>query len=79
MYDYDELSNCIGNSWLYNIPVEWTVSPLSDRYVMTIYSDNVNAYSYYSTAKVRPVVYLNSNVYLISGNGTMANPYVVGV
>ena len=79
VYDYNDTDNCSGNSWLYNISFEWTLSPISSSYVMSIWGDYLNASYAYSTNIVRPVVYLNSNVYLISGNGTMANPYIIGV
>ena len=37
----------------------------------------------YSGAKygyaVRPVLYLDSNVYVVDGSGTMSDPYIIGM
>ncbi len=79
LWDYDTDDVCIGTSWLRNIPNECTLSSTSDDYMMVTDFRNVNGSSSRNTFKMRPVVYLNSNVYLISGNGTMANPYIIGV
>ena len=79
IYDFDNLSNCVGTSWLRNVPSEWTLSPISTTSVMAISADNVNARRPYTAALARPVVYLNSNVYLISGSGTITDPFIIGV
>jgi len=32
-----------------------------------------------SAAEVRPVIYLDSSVYIVSGDGTEGNPYQIGM
>ena len=79
--DYNS-ATCAGESWLYGQGTEWTITPNSS------YSNNVfivnrsgnldysNAYYGYSA---RPVLYLNSNVYVIDGNGSISDPYIIGM
>ena len=75
--DYDT-NSCAGNSWLYWGNYQWTLTiNYSSVYY---YSDNANyALSVGSGFSIRPSLYLKSNVYVISGNGSMNNPYVIGI
>lgn len=72
------MNNGYKNNWLFTKGYEWT---------MTAYSSSVpvhvnlggglsgsNAYNGYA---VRPVLYLKSNVYVISGDGSEGNPYKI--
>ena len=75
-------STCAGESWLYGEGYEWTLTPSSSisAYVFNLY---YNGYLHNSNALVgyaaRPVLYLDSSVYVIDGNGTMADPYIIGM
>ena len=75
-------ATCAGQSWLYGKGGEWTLTPdssssnfvftLSSRGVVYIISAN---YGYGS----RPVLYLDASVYKIDGDGSLNNPYIVGM
>ena len=75
-------STCAGQSWLYLGSNEWTITPNSSNsyYVFTVryngYFGYDNAYDGYSA---RPVLYLDSNVYVIDGNGSISDPYIIGM
>ena len=79
--DYNT-AECSGQSWLYGQGKEWTITPYSSRsYVfhMRHYGylyDNSVIYAGYS---VRPVLYLDSSVYVIDGNGSINDPYIIGM
>ena len=75
-------SSCAGNSWLYGKGYEWTMSPrssnsngvagLSDGGYMDYFNANYN-YDF------SPVLYLDSSVYVIDGDGSLLNPYIIGM
>ena len=75
-------STCAGESWLYGQGYEWTLTPnASDSYIVfSVISDgtltSISANNGYSA---RPVLYLDSSVYVIDGNGTMSDPYIIGM
>ena len=79
--DYNT-AECSGQSWLYGQGQEWTITPYSSRsYVfhMRLYGylyDNSAIYAGYSA---RPVLYLDSSVYVIDGNGSISDPYIIGM
>ena len=75
-------ANCAGKDWLYGKGYEWTISPYSNRstpvwcfdqygYVGNMDAGNGNG--------VRPVLYLSSFVYKVSGTGTITDPYIIGM
>ena len=75
-------ATCAGQSWLYGKGDERTLTPSSlDRYnVFYLNSlgsvDTISAsYGYGS----RPVLYLDASVYKIDGDGSLNNPYIVGM
>ena len=78
---YDS-ANCAGQSWLYGKGYEWTLTPTSSygNYVFRlgdigyVYNNYAN-YGYGS----RPVLYLDASVYKIDGDGSLNNPYIVGM
>ena len=74
-------ANCTLNNWLYGEGIEWTLTHRS--------SSSYNAFyvNYYGRADsnradhgygVRPVLYLKSSAWVISGDGSEANPYILG-
>ena len=75
-------STCAGQSWLYKTGSEWTITPYSsasnDVFLLDIigYVDSSGANRGYS---VRPVLYLKSNVYVVDGNGSIGDPYIIGM
>ena len=75
-------TSCGGSAWILKNGSEWTVSPnSSDAYLVFDVSYNAGAgsgsanYGY----GVRPVLYLNSNVYITGGDGSLNNPFQVGL
>ena len=72
--------NSSDKNWLFSNGYEWTMSahssskPLDADYLGYFSSNSVtNGYS------IRPVLYLKSNVYVVSGKGTKVNPYRIGM
>ena len=73
---------CAGQSWLYVKGYEWTLTPSSSNshIVFNLYyygnlNNNNVTYGYGS----RPVLYLDVSVYKIDGDGSLNNPYIVGM
>ena len=81
---YSSISNnAISTSWIFNVGREWTSiqnSSTASRALYVTHNGNVtyNGNSYIGGV-VRPVVYLDSSVYIVSGEGTEANPYIIGM
>ena len=82
-------STCAGQSWLYGQGYEWTITPYSDpsnssnafsTNVFTVYYNGVIRSSETNIGyAARPVLYLDSNVYVINGTGTQSDPYIIGM
>ena len=78
--DYDT-ATCAGQSWLYGQGYEWTITPRSSVSYGVFFVNNSghlsinNAYNGYSA---RPVLYLDSSVYVYDGNGSISDPYIIG-
>ena len=75
-------ATCAGQSWLYGQGDEWTITPSSSisNYVFILSYNGLlyrNSASYGSSA--RPVLYLDSSVYVIDGNGSVSDPYIIGM
>ena len=66
------------NNWLFTKGYEWTMTAYSSSYPVSV-SDIGGLYSFnaYLGYAVRPVLYLKSNVYVISGDGSEGNPYKI--
>ena len=82
-YNYDTDDNCKGKDWLLGTSKNtWTIAPYSSHsyYAFLVYSSGYVYYDYYvyDASGVRPVLYLRSNVSIVSGEGTSDNPYVLG-
>ena len=75
-------SKCAGESWLYGQGAGRPITPRSSYtdYVF-IFSDGGNLS--YSGAKygyaARPVLYLDSSVYVVDGSGSISDPYIIGM
>ncbi len=81
LVSYDKTA-CSGSAWMLKNGNEWTLSPYSSgaNYVFCVdgYADvNINAANYGFGA--RPVLYLNSNVYYLSGTGTITDPFQIAL
>ena len=75
-------ATCAGQSWMYGQGYEWTITPHSSlsHFVFCVnddglldYNTAINGYS------ARPVLYLDSNVYIYDGTGTVSDPYIIGM
>ena len=79
--DYDATA-CGGSAWMLKNGSEWTVSPDSSNanYVFYViyYAGVHSSYATYGFG-VRPVLYLNSNVYITGGDGSINNPFQVSL
>ena len=75
-------SSCGGESWLLKNGYEWTMTHTAS-YSDSVFYVNNDAILYSSNANsgyaVRPTAYLKSNVYVISGTGSITDPYVIGI
>ena len=75
-------ATCAGQSWLYGQGSEWTITQFSTSSYSVI-SVHVYGYLVSSGARsgyaARPVLYLDSSVYVIDGTGTQSNPYIIGM
>ena len=75
-------STCAGQSWMYGQGYEWTITPYSSYsyYVFYVY---YHGHLLSSSANIgysaRPVLYLDSSVYVIDGNGSQSDPYIIGM
>lgn len=69
-------------NWMYGSTYEWVINPVSTVSNRIFHHPCNNAFSIRSPRNgygVRPVLYLDSTVYKISGNGTMDSPYLIGM
>ena len=75
-------AKCAGQSWLYGKGYELTLTPYSSysNYVFILDHDG-NLYNHYANRGFgsRPVLYLDASVYKIDGDGSLNNPYIVGL
>ena len=78
--DYSSNNSCAGQSWLYGQGYEWTLTPtLSYNFLFIVnYNGNFISSSAYVGNSVRPVLYLDSNVYVLDGDGSISDPYIIG-
>ena len=80
--DSDSYAYAASTSWMYNYGYEWTLISDSDTTQNALYLINngyLSATGASTGAAVRPVVYLDPSVYIISGDGTEGNPYQIGM
>ena len=81
LLSYDKTA-CGGNAWMLKNGFEWTLSPNSSSASSVLFViSNAFVYSYNANNGfgVRPVLYLNSNVYITGGDGSINNPFQVGL
>ena len=79
--DYDN-ATCAGQSWMYGQGYERTITPRSST-SNNVFSMGTNGFLFSLSANggssVRPVLYLDSNVYIYDGTGTVSDPYIIGM
>ena len=80
--DYDS-SSCAGQSWFHLGMREWTITPYTSNSFYVFYISAGGYLHYvviaYSGYAVRPVLYLDSNVYVLDGDGSISDPYIIGM
>ena len=68
------------NNWLFGQGYEWTMTAYSSSNpVFVTNNGGLNNDSAYFGYAVRPVLYLQSNVNKLSGDGSIASPYTLGM
>ena len=75
-------TTCAGQSWLYGKGDGWTLTPSSLLSIFVFHLSNIaSVYSNYANGGcgTRPVLYLDASVYKIDGDGSLNNPYIVGM
>ena len=75
-------ATCAGQSWLYGKGWEWTLTPDSSSSSAVFglyYHGYVGHFSAFYGFGSRPVLYLDASVYKIDGDGSLDNPYIVGM
>ena len=76
-------ATCAGASWLYGKGIEWTLTPHSsnDKGVFHLGYQGYLIYNGFADSGYvsRPVLYLDASVYKIDGDGSLKNPYIVGM
>ena len=82
LYDYD--SSCKNSDYLFSGGDEWLQAPSASNSInaaVLLTTGRVYGYGYYAeygSSAVRPVLYLNSNVKIIGGDGSQNNPFSLG-
>lgn len=72
------MNNGYKNNWLFTKGYEWTMTAYNASYPVGVYGiGGLNNNSAFGGYAVRPVFYLKSNVYVISGDGSEGNPYKI--
>lgn len=75
-------SNCVGTSWLRGGSDEWLLTPdltSSNKVYYLEASGGVNNTTANRARYVRPTLYLNESVYVYAGDGSIENPYIIGM
>ena len=77
---YSSANSQMVNNWLFGQSYEWTMTAYSSS--IPVYVSNFGGLHYnivYLGFAVRPVLYLQSNVNKLSGDGSIASPYTLGM
>ena len=81
LYNWDSVSDCYNNDWLFDRYHQWTLTPYSgySDYVFHVGS-NVNHYTAsFRFNAVSPALYLSSNVRISGGDGSESNPFTLTI
>ena len=77
-------ATCGAQSWLYGESHEWTITPYTESksWPFSLYLGSLSLISNGRTNNglaTRPVLYLDSNVYVLDGDGSQSDPYIIGM
>lgn len=78
-------ASCGGQSWLFGVGYQWTITPFvgNGKSSYRIRSDGIATGNADGGSNigygVRPVVYLDSSVLKLSGDGSQKSPYIIGM
>ncbi len=75
-------AGCAGQSWLYGQSFELLITPFSSNSTnvfIVSFNGALNNNGTYLGCAARPSLYLNSSVYVIDGDGSQSNPYIIGM
>ena len=76
-------NNCAGQSWIFEYGYEYVIthSTLNNIQIFGIDSSGsiIGNASYSLPYAFRPVLYLDSSVFLYDGDGSLENPYIIGM
>ena len=75
-------ARCAGQSWLYGQSFERLITPFSSNSTnvfIVSFNGALNNNGAYLGSAARPSLYLNSSVYVIDGDGSQSNPYIIGM
>ena len=77
---YSSANSQMVNNWLFGQSYEWIMTVFSSSNPVTVVSNGgLNGSIAYVGFAVRPVLYLQSNVNKLSGDGSIASPYTLGM
>ena len=71
--------DCYINNWLYKYDKEMLITRLdiNDEKIYAV-GDKLYQEKFDSVLNMRPVIYLNSDIVIIKGNGSISNPFIIG-
>ena len=75
-------SNCVGTSWLRGGSDVWLLTPDLTTSNMVYYLEArgvINSTSADRARYIRPALYLDESVYVYAGDGSIENPYIIGM
>ena len=80
-------SPCSENNWLYKNGYEWTITQYTDtssyasriRVMIIDTNGSISSGILNYGSSTRPVLYLDSSVYILDGDGSITNPYIIGM
>ena len=74
------ISHSSDKNWLMSNGYEWTMSAYSSTYPLRVeYLGSLDYSSASLGSSIRPVLYLKSSVYVVSGTGSKVDPYRIGM
>ncbi len=76
--NYFNSSSCGGKNWLSSKSFLLTITPYIDH-VNNMYSINGSDWPNAGGFMVYPALYLNSSVYVLDGDGSITDPYIIGM
>ena len=85
LYDWNSVSDCYNNDWLYDSSnSQWTLTPSSDDSISVFFVSGIGRV-FRATANspmtyaVSPALYLSSNVKISGGDGSQLNPFTLSL